>query len=175
MIVPRTRLCPQPQHRNGRDAECHEGDALESKREEWGLHLSDSGADFEIKLRGGGWTSGRRGVAYDVVRAKPKAGEATEWAKRYVGQLSKSHSIKQYSEAGAFALCRAWTTRMQKLYDIYLGSQNPLHEYTEEDVHSTLLTDAEVEDVVKKVEEGKGDAVRTALLRINEIRPTVMA
>ena len=95
--------------------------------------------------------------------------------KGYLSPLTRSCSIKQYSEAGAFALCEAWATRMQSLYNIYLGSLNPLCVFSEEDLQRTLLSEQKMNDVLGKVPEGKRALVEAALGALNEIRPVAGA
>ena len=78
--------------------------------------------DFRTLLRGGQWTQGAKGVAYDTFQGQARqGGEVMAWCDQYHLQKSSSYAIATYGMDGARVLCQEWCRKLQ--YFLTSGSQ----------------------------------------------------
>lgn len=97
---------------------------LEAKRIEWGSSpVSDH--DFPVSILGGTWSATQRGVSYHAFRAMAKAGQATEFCRKYAMNITCNFEVALYGDEVASLMCRAWSHRMQFFLNLWKASEDP--------------------------------------------------
>ena len=88
-------------------------DLLYERRAFWAAAIPEEGRDFYAFLRGGRDTMARFGVAFDYWRAEAGRGEPVAFVLRFGLGRTSGFSIRQYGEAIAHDMARAWAHKMQ--------------------------------------------------------------
>ena len=106
---------------------------LQEKRIAWAAEYGFEEEDFEVILRGGGWTKKHKKVVVNEVRAQCSGSDTPAWCDLYDLKKSVTFSIALYGEFAATTIAMAWAHRMQFLYNLYNEATTLRVTYTDAD------------------------------------------
>jgi hypothetical protein len=75
---------------------------------------------FRYTVRGGAWTAGKKGIAFDCFLASAVKGPPLDFCMMYKMHGSASSSIVAYGEEACIVLCRSWCHRLFHYYNLWL-------------------------------------------------------
>lgn len=109
-------------------------DVLEQKRLEWGLDTQPDTA-FQVRLLGGEWLFKQKGVWYDAFQGFCQEGShAALWCDQYrIGHTAR-FDIGLYGERGSYMMAKAWASKVQYWYDIFLECGEAMYVYSLDEV-----------------------------------------
>ena len=117
---------------------------LEAKRNYWQYEQEELPTHFEMTVRGGKWTSAKKGVSADVAAAWASHNDAGIWCKAVFGVQMASFSLKYYTETVAGHLAILWAKRMEFFYKHHLAGN-----FVDGKLPARLLEDVPSSDSVK--------------------------
>ena len=122
---------------------------LEKKRKEWSAAEEDRAADHVFKLS---FMTDKMapdtGRAFGFAKGESKMKEAVEWCKQSNLPTLASFDSELYGEEEATTFAKAWCSRMNYLFAMWLAQANPTYKFTMADINGWVKTD----DVSKAIE-----------------------
>ena len=83
-----------------------------------------------------------KGVAFDAAQGYTKGKEASKFCSKWHLQTTMRFSTGDCGEHAAITLARAWCSKMQYLFDLWMDSVDPDFSFTQAHVDSWVLPDA---------------------------------
>ena len=110
--------------------------ALEARRREWEATEREVGSivAFKLSFLKGQWAKKHTGRAWD--RAKAYAAEPCvhDWCTEYGMKGETTFTAATYGDDAAMSLARAWASRMNYLYELWLSQVEPHYAFTASDL-----------------------------------------
>jgi hypothetical protein len=138
---------------------------LENKRMQSGLSPGTDD-DFPVSISSEAWTISQKGLAYTAFRAMAKAGQPTEWCRKYGLHQTCSLEVALYGDEVAALMSRAWSHRVQFLLNMWRASNDPGFVYDE----GCLSEYVEPSDFALLAWTAKGK-LGTRIAQIRKLRP----
>ena len=111
------------------------------------------------------------GAPFDTVRASVKGAVARAWVAKFNLQPTASFALRKWGERAARALADVWCSRMQRLYDLYTGADDPTFVYDADSLTLAEVPGALLDEVNASAKPGSEEMTTVRCAEIAGIVP----